>query len=68
MENAKKMYSSTMDDWLRDSIEPFFSKEELNDQDQRIQKASVSHLDDHLKFAGDDFDAPFYNRLQTVFY
>jgi len=68
LENAKKMYSSTMDDWLRDSIEPFFSKKELNDQDQRTQEEAISRLNNNLKFAGDDFNAPFYNRLQTVFY
>jgi len=65
LKNAVKMYTSTMNDWIKTSKIPFFSPEELSVQHQMIKDASMDHLKSHSK-GPEDFILPFLDYLQQV--
>ena len=62
------MYSSTMADWIKISIKPFFDPQELNDKNQMIQKIAMNYLKSQLKGPtdADDFIISFLNRFHQV--
>ena len=66
--DAAKIYSSTMNEWIKISKIPF-SDHVLNDQHMMIQETATNHLKNHLKGPVNfNLRLPFLNRLQEVIY
>ncbi len=64
--DAEKMYSTTMDDWIKSSTIPFFSTIELKDQNQLVKEKAIDHLKSQLK-GSVDFTLSFLDRLEQVY-
>ncbi len=65
MKDAEKMYSTSMDDWLK-STKPFASSKQLAKKDQEIQEKTTHHFKNNLK-GPDEFQTHFIIQLQKVY-
>ena len=66
LKDASKMYSISMDDWLKNSTKPFITVTELSKQRQMIQEKATDQFKSQLKGPNDEFTYPFLNKLKQV--